>query len=120
MDPSTRAEFCAEGGKIVEHGDLRDGLNAVDVVYSSPTVAAELPGDSRTGGGSVALCIDKAVLSAHAKPDLLVLHPLPRREEELSSDVDATGHNGYWQQAANGVTVRMALLTLVLGSSLDG
>ena len=42
---------------------------------------------------------------AHAK----VLHPLPR-VNEISPDVDATPHAGYFEQARNGVSMRQALI----------
>jgi aspartate carbamoyltransferase catalytic subunit len=35
--------------------------------------------------------------------------------DELPADVDATRHARYWQEAYNGVVMRMALLALVLG-----
>jgi aspartate carbamoyltransferase catalytic subunit len=36
--------------------------------------------------------------------------------DELPVDVDATRHARYWQEAFNGVVMRMALLALVLGA----
>jgi len=48
-----------------------------------------------------------------AKPNLVVLHPLPR-VDELAYDVDATQHAWYFRQASFGVPLRMALLKLIL------
>jgi aspartate carbamoyltransferase catalytic subunit len=36
--------------------------------------------------------------------------------DELPPDVDATRHARYWVEAFNGVVMRMALLSLVLGA----
>jgi aspartate carbamoyltransferase catalytic subunit len=47
------------------------------------------------------------------RPGLRVLHPLPR-VDEIHPDVDATAHAYYFQQAANGVYARQALLGLCL------
>lgn len=55
-------------------------------------------------------------LLAKGKKSLKVLSPLPRLEE-IDTRVDATEHAYYFEQAANGVFVRQALLTLVLGLS---
>ena len=44
-----------------------------------------------------------------------MLHSLPRMDE-LPTDVDSTRHARYWNEAFNGVVMRMALLTLVLGT----
>ncbi len=52
-----------------------------------------------------------------AKPNLRVLHPLPR-VDEITVDVDATPHAYYFQQAENGVYAREALMALVLNESI--
>jgi aspartate carbamoyltransferase catalytic subunit len=36
--------------------------------------------------------------------------------DELPVDVDSTRHARYWEEAFNGVVLRMALLALVLGA----
>jgi aspartate carbamoyltransferase catalytic subunit len=43
-----------------------------------------------------------------------VMHPLPR-VVEIDPKVDATNYAKYFTQAFNGVPVRMALLSLILG-----
>jgi aspartate carbamoyltransferase catalytic subunit len=48
------------------------------------------------------------------RPDVTVLHPLPR-VNEIATDVDALANAAYFRQAGNGVYVRMALIALVLG-----
>lgn len=52
-------------------------------------------------------------------PDLKVLHPLPR-VNEVARDVDDLPGALYFQQTRNGVTVRMALLDLILGAAPGG
>ena len=46
------------------------------------------------------------------KPDAMILHPLPRTVE-LDRTVDSDPRARYFQQATNGLYVRMALLTMV-------
>lgn len=48
-----------------------------------------------------------------AKPELRILHPLPRIDE-ISPEVDAMPQAYYFQQAENGVYARQALLSLIL------
>lgn len=48
-----------------------------------------------------------------AKKNLKVLHPLPR-VNEIEVAIDNTAHACYFQQAENGLYVRMALLSLIL------
>ncbi len=51
---------------------------------------------------------------AQAKADLLILHPLPRNQE-IHPDLDSTPNAGYFRQAAYGLQMRMALISLCLG-----
>ncbi len=51
------------------------------------------------------------------KPNLKVLHPLPRINE-IDIGVDKTPYSHYFIQAANGVYVRQALLALLLNETL--
>ena len=53
-------------------------------------------------------------LLGKGKPDLIVMHPLPR-VDEIATEVDATPYAKYFVQAFNGVPVRMAVLAMVLG-----
>jgi aspartate carbamoyltransferase catalytic subunit len=48
------------------------------------------------------------------KPNMRVLHPLPR-VNEITTDVDKTPYAYYFQQAQNGVYVRQALMAAILG-----
>ncbi len=57
--------------------------------------------------------LNKEILSK-AKPNLKILHPLPRINE-LPINIDQTKFAYYFQQAENGLYVRQALLALVLG-----
>ena len=53
-------------------------------------------------------------LLPNIKKDMKIMHPLPR-VDEIDKSLDDTGHAVYFEQAANGVPVRKALLALVLG-----
>lgn len=55
-------------------------------------------------------------LMSRAKRRMAVLHPLPR-VNEISPEFDTDPRAAYFRQAENGVYVRMALLTMVLGRS---
>lgn len=59
--------------------------------------------------------IDEAFLQ-HVKKELKILHPLPR-VDEIDKNIDRTEHAAYFEQAANGIPVRKALLALVLGKA---
>jgi aspartate carbamoyltransferase catalytic subunit len=50
-----------------------------------------------------------------ARPDALVMHPLPR-VDELDYRIDADPRAAYFRQAAYGLPVRMALISVLLGA----
>ena len=56
-------------------------------------------------------------LLEQAKSHLKILHPLPRNHE-IDKRIDHSSHAFYFQQAANGLYVRQALLSLVLNKEL--
>jgi len=57
--------------------------------------------------------LDRAMLT-NCKPNMKILHPLPRINE-ISIDVDDTPQAYYFKQAENGVYVRQALLAAIAG-----
>lgn len=64
----------------------------------------------------------KYVLTANmlqsAKPNMKVMHPLPR-VDEIHPGVDQTKHAYYFQQAENGVYARQALLALIMNEDIQ-
>ena len=59
--------------------------------------------------------VTRELLRDRGKNNAIILHSLPRMDE-LPPDVDDTRHARYWEEAFNGVVLRMALLALVLGA----
>ncbi len=53
-------------------------------------------------------------LIEHAKPDITIMHPLPR-VGEIAREVDGYEGAAYFRQAANGGPVRMAAIALLTG-----
>lgn len=62
--------------------------------------------------------LDEAKM-AYAKKDMAVLHPLPR-VNEIAVDVDDDPRAAYFEQVKNGMLVRMALESTVVGDELPG
>jgi len=100
--------------EVSEHTDFMEVLPDADVLYVTRIQKERFPdlGEYEKVRGSY--MIDLNVLKK-AKEDLIVLHPLPRIDE-IAVEVDSTRFAKYFEQARNGVVVRMALLALVLGA----
>ena len=83
-------------------------LGEVDVVYQTRIRPERMP----RAPGALRYAINSSVLQ-HMRPEAMILHPLPRTVE-LDKTVDDDPRALYFRQAANGLYVRMALLTMVL------
>ncbi len=55
-----------------------------------------------------------ASMLGHVRPNMKILHPLPR-VGEIAQDVDETPYAYYFKQAENGLYVRMAIIAYLLG-----
>ena len=62
--------------------------------------------------------LDEAKMTK-AKPDMAVLHPLPR-VNEIAVEVDDDPRAAYFEQVKNGMLMRMALESSVVGDELPG
>jgi aspartate carbamoyltransferase catalytic subunit len=95
---------------------LEDAVSNADVLYVTRIQRERFPDPSEYMKVAGTYRVDKALLEK-AKSDMIVMHPLPR-VNEIASEVDDTPHAKYFEQAANGVPVRMALLNGLLGGEL--
>ncbi len=105
--------------KVVDH--VEQAIGEADVILVEPVVQPDYTKsrDERSGK-DVGLTpanykITRELLETKAKSDAILLHSLPRMDE-IPTDVDITHWSRYWQEAFNGVVMRMALLALVLGA----
>jgi aspartate carbamoyltransferase catalytic subunit len=97
-----------------------DVIGEADVILVEPTVQPDYTKSRDEREGEVDLTpenykITRDLLTNKAKSDAILLHSLPRMDE-IPPDVDITRWSRYWQEAFNGVVMRMALLALVLGA----
>ena len=58
--------------------------------------------------------IEKEDIVGRCQEHMIILHPLPR-VDEIAVSVDECKHARYFQQAANGVPVREAMIALAVG-----
>jgi len=110
---NVRYDLHEAGSGVKEHTDLEGILPSLDVLYVTRIQRERFPDESEYRQVAGEYQIDTDTL-AEACEDLRVMHPLPR-VDEIDHAIDDTDHARYFQQAHNGVPVRMALLDLMLG-----
>ena len=100
--------------KVQEFEELSKVLPKVDVLYMT-RIQKERFGsleDYEKVRGSYRLVASDL---SQAKPEMIVMHPLPR-VDEIEYTVDNTRHSKYFKQVWYGLLVRMTLIGLVLGA----
>lgn len=99
---------------VTENADLEKIMPQLDVLYVTRIQKERFPDAAEFAKVKGAYRIDLKSIEK-AKKDLTILHPLPR-VDEIAPEVDATPQAKYFTQVWNGMVVRMALLSLVLGA----
>ena len=112
LPAGVRYDLHEAGATVQEHTDLAGVLPSLDVLYVTRIQRERFPDENEYRQVAGEYSIDAETLD-EAGPDLTVMHPLPR-VDEIDSAVDETPHAHYFEQAHNGVPVRMALLDLIL------
>jgi aspartate carbamoyltransferase catalytic subunit len=105
---------------FTETDHVENAIAEADIILVEPVVQPDYTKsrDERTGELDLTPAnykITRELLGRKAKSDAILLHSLPRMDE-IPADVDITKWSRYWQEAFNGVVMRMTLLALVLGA----
>ena len=119
LTPDFKEELKQYSLNFKEAEHVEQCIADADVILVEPVVQPDYTKDRDTRKGDTGLTpsnykITRELLSTKAKSDAILLHSLPRMDE-IPPDVDITRWSRYWQEAANGVVMRMALIGLVLG-----
>lgn len=111
--------YCREHNiKFVEHKDFTaESIADADILYMT-RVQRERFTDLDEYERVKNVYILRNAMLEQTKPNLRILHPLPR-VNEIAYDVDANEKAYYFQQAQNGLYAREAILCDVLGITLD-
>ena len=117
--PNEYKIYCKEHGiKFQEHTAFNEKIIAdADILYMT-RVQKERFSDLMEYERVKNIYILHNDMLASAKPNMKILHPLPR-VNEIAYDVDTNPHAYYIQQAGNGLFARQAIFCDVLGISLD-
>lgn len=101
------------GLKYYEHLDFTDIISRADIIYMT-RVQKERFSDPIEYEKVKNVYVLKNSMLANTKPNMRILHPLPR-VNEIHTDVDKNPKAYYFEQALNGVYTRQAILCSLLG-----
>lgn len=97
----------------VETSSLEEAMPELDVLYMTRVQRERFFNEADYIRLKDTYILDEAKMKL-AKPDMAVLHPLPR-VNEIAVEVDSDPRARYFEQVANGKFIRMALIMKLLG-----
>ncbi len=106
-------ELYQKKTKYYKTSDLNRFSKELDVLYVTRIQKERFPDPLEYEKFKDVYRIDESFLH-NVKKELKIMHPLPR-VGEIDKSVDKTPHAAYFEQAANGIPVRKALLAMILG-----
>ncbi|MCF8334826.1 MAG: aspartate carbamoyltransferase [Bacteroidales bacterium] len=112
--PSTVKRFIKNANlNYYQYTELEDVMEVADIVYMTRIQRERFSEPLEYEKVKNSYILNKDLLQG-SKDNMRVLHPLPR-VNEITEDVDDHPKAYYFQQALNGIYVRQALLTAILG-----
>ncbi|MDD2491005.1 MAG: aspartate carbamoyltransferase [Bacteroidales bacterium] len=112
MPEEYKEQLKINGIPFDESERLEDGIENMDIVYMT-RVQRERFTDAIEYERVKNVYSLKNEMLDFAKPNMKILHPLPRINE-IHQDVDNSNHAYYFEQAGNGVYTRMAIIKMLL------
>jgi len=101
------------GIKYYEHKDFTDIITEADIIYMTRVQKERFSDPIEYERTKNAYVLKNKMLN-NTKENLRVLHPLPR-VNEIDQDVDINPKAYYFTQALNGVYIRQAIISSILG-----
>ena len=105
--------FLQEKGiRYFEHTEINDNINHADIIYMTRVQKERFMDPIEYEKVKNVYILRNSMLD-NTKPNVRILHPLPR-VNEISTDVDNNEKAYYFTQARNGVYVRQAIIAHIL------
>ncbi len=113
LPSSVKMHIKGKNLKYYQYTEIQDAIDKVDILYMTRVQRERFLDIQDYEKVKNAYILDQVMLE-NSKPNLKILHPLPR-VNEINTNVDDTKQAYYFQQAQNGVYVRQALIAAILG-----
>ena len=113
MPKEYKAFLDSKGIEYIETTSLSEYLNDCDILYMTRVQQERFTDPMEYEKVKDVYTLSAPMLS-EVKSNMKILHPLPR-VTEITQDVDDTPYAYYFKQAENGLYVRMAIISYLLG-----
>lgn len=108
-----KSHLDKQGIKYYEHDNLEEAIPHADIIYMTRVQKERFSDPIEYEKVKNTYVLRNSMLET-TKDNMRILHPLPR-VNEIHEDVDANPKAYYFEQALNGVFMRQAIITSILG-----
>ena len=112
MPPAYKLHLEQKGMRYFEHEQFTDIISEADIIYMTRVQKERFSDPIEYEKVKDVYILNNAMLE-NTKPNVRILHPLPR-VNEISTDVDANEKAYYFTQALNGVYTRQAIISHIM------
>jgi aspartate carbamoyltransferase catalytic subunit len=117
--PRAIVDVVSRNGHVVElTASPARGLGDADVVYATRIQKERFTEEPMEGYGSE-FEINRSLIDSVCKPDIVIMHPLPRDSRpgshDLNTDLNTDPRLAIFRQTDNGIPIRMAIFATLLG-----
>ncbi len=103
--------------------DIEIGISGVDIVYVTRTQEERFPTQADADKYKGLFRLNQQIYTQNCAPNTVIMHPLPRdsrsEAQELDQDLNDNPNLAIFRQTDNGILIRMALFSLVLGVEME-
>ena len=113
LPSSVKMHIKEKNLEYYQYTDLSEVIPMADIIYMTRIQKERFSDPIDYEKVKNAYILNRSLLG-NTKPNMKILHPLPR-VNEINEDVDDLPQAYYFQQALNGLYVRQAILKIILG-----
>ena len=119
LPPEIRQDLVYNGMKINEFNSIESGIGDVDIIYVTRVQEERFDSPKEANKYKGLLKLTQNIYTENCEPNTVIMHPLPRDSRpdanELDTDMNENPNLAIYRQTDNGLLVRMALISLILG-----
>ena len=119
LPSSIKETFKESSVSFFETDDITKGISEVDIIYMTRIQEERFSSKSESGKYKGLMSLNQESYTKNCEPNTIIMHPLPRDSRpdanELDSDLTQNPNLAIYRQTDNGLLIRMALFSLVLG-----
>ena len=119
LPSSIKETFKDSSVSFFETDDITKGISDVDIIYMTRIQEERFSSKSESGKYKGLMSLNQEIYTKNCEPNTIIMHPLPRDSRpdanELDPDLNQNPNLAIYRQTDNGLLIRMALFSLVLG-----